>query len=79
MFQKKYEKKLKKFLKIFFEDFWKNYFVKFYMVFTRFKGGYFGKKLGPEKWQKIANKAFSCIIASLKNRRKVAGPATRLP
>ena len=44
------------------------------MVFTRFQGGYFGKKLGPEKWQKIAKKAFSCTLANLKNRRKVAGP-----
>ena len=32
------------------------------MVFTRFKGGYFGKKLGPEKWQKIAKERDALLV-----------------
>ena len=73
-FQKNTKQKFKHFLMTFFKDFEKFYFVKFYMIFTCFKGGYFGNKLGFENGQKLQKKAFSCTLESRKNRQKVVGP-----
>ena len=46
------------------------------MVFTRFKEGYFWKKIGSQKWPKIAKKA--CPPTQTKSQKSPEGRGSRM-